>query len=61
METNIEVKSIRKTGRILHIGIQKDSTTMHHLTSNMDNLEKFAREHYLMKRNNEDIYLIVRE
>lgn len=29
------------------------------LTTNMDLLEKFARENYLMKRPNEDLYVIV--
>jgi len=29
------------------------------LTTNTDNLEKFAREKHLMKRDNEDIYLII--
>jgi cell division protein FtsB len=31
---------------------------MNELQSNDDNLEKFAREHYLMKRKDEDIYII---
>lgn len=31
------------------------------LTSNPETLEKFAREKYLMKRDNEDIFVIVRE
>lgn len=41
--------------------IKKDSTSIYNLTSNLDNLERFAREHYLMKRDDEDIYLIVRD
>ena len=28
---------------------------------NRDNLEKFAREQYLMKKENEDIFIIVKE
>ena len=31
------------------------------LLGNRDNLEKFAREQYLMKRENEDIFIIVKE
>ena len=30
------------------------------LTSNLQNLEKYARETYLMKKRNETIYLIIR-
>ncbi|MEI6764340.1 MAG: septum formation initiator family protein [Bacteroidota bacterium] len=31
------------------------------LTSNVQNLEKYARETYLMKKKNETIYLIIRD
>jgi len=31
------------------------------LTSNREKLEKFAREKYLMKRDNEDVFVIVRQ
>lgn len=41
--------------------IKKDSTALHQLQTDLNTLEKFARERYLMKRDNEDIYLIVRE
>jgi len=32
---------------------------MKELLSNKDNLEKFAREQYLMKNKNEDIFVIL--
>jgi len=41
--------------------IQRDSIQLYELKTNNDNLEKYAREHYLMKRANEDIYVIVDE
>jgi cell division protein DivIC len=41
--------------------IRKDSTALSELMTNQNTLEKFAREKYLMKKDNEDIYLIVRE
>ncbi len=41
--------------------IKKDSTTLHQLFSDKQNLIQFAREQYLMKRDNEDIYMIVKE
>ena len=40
--------------------IKKDKQRSEDLLSD-DNLERFARENYLMKRDNEDIYLIIRE
>jgi len=41
--------------------IRKDSIAALELMTNMDNLERFAREKYLMKRDNEDIFLIIKE
>lgn len=38
--------------------IRQDSTRMNELRTDNDNLEKFAREQYLMKRENEDIFII---
>ena len=36
-------------------------TKLNELQSNEKNLEKFAREQYLMKKDNEDIYIITEE
>lgn len=41
--------------------IREDSISMHELMSDTTLLEKFGREKYLMKRDDEDIYLIVKE
>jgi len=44
---------------------QKESAKVHQdldeLTSNKQKLEKFAREKYLMKKENEDVFVIVKE
>jgi cell division protein DivIC len=37
--------------------IKQVTEKMHQLTTNKEELEKFAREHYLMKKKNEVIYL----
>lgn len=39
--------------------IQLDSARLIELKSSPENLEKFAREQYLMKKENEDIFIIV--
>ena len=39
--------------------IEEDKRKMEELLSSRENLEKFAREQYLMKRANEDIFVIV--
>jgi cell division protein FtsB len=44
---------------------QKETTKVHQdldeLTSNKEKLEKFAREKFLMKKENEDVFVIVKE
>jgi cell division protein DivIC len=44
---------------IERIGI--DSARLIELRSSPENLEKFAREQYLMKKDNEDIFVIIEE
>lgn len=40
---------------------EKVSKDLEELTSNPQQLEKFAREKYLMRKDNEDVYVVVRE
>jgi hypothetical protein len=42
-------------------GIREDSIALQKLIYDTSSLEKYARETFLMKRENEDIYLIVEE
>ena len=41
--------------------IASSKSDMQNLATNPKNLEKFAREKYLMKKDNEDIFVIVEE
>jgi cell division protein FtsB len=41
--------------------INEDSERLEELKSNSANLEKFAREKYLMKKPNEDIFIVVED
>ena len=41
--------------------IKADRKTANELKTNINNLEKFAREKYLMKKDGEDLYLIIPE
>jgi cell division protein DivIC len=41
--------------------IRHDSARLDELRTDAENLEKFAREQYLMKKENEDIFVIVDE
>ena len=49
---SLEIENIKKEKEIIQI---KEKTKQ--LTTNKFALEKFAREHYLMKKNNEVIYV----
>jgi cell division protein FtsB len=47
--------------KIYYIGkISQDSAKLKELKTDKKNLEKFAREQYLMKKKNEDIFIIVK-
>jgi cell division protein DivIC len=41
--------------------IVRDSTRLHELTTDRENLEKYAREQFLMKRPNEDVFVVIEE
>lgn len=41
--------------------IEQNKIDMDELMSDPEHLEKYAREHYLMKRDNEDIFLFVED
>ncbi len=41
--------------------ISKSKNDMNELKTNPANLEKFAREKYLMKKDNEEIFVIVKD
>lgn len=41
--------------------ISEDSRRLNELKTDRDNLEKFAREQYFMKKENEDVFVIIEE
>jgi cell division protein FtsB len=41
--------------------IKENNRKFEELKTNSENLEKFAREEYFMKKDNEDVYIIVKE
>jgi len=44
-----------------NVEIERTKDQLHELSSDTELLEKFARERYLMKRDNEDIFVLVPE
>lgn len=56
-----ELRTLKKEKKFFQKEIEKDSTLYHDLFEDDENLEKFAREKYKMKKPNEDIFLIIEE
>lgn len=56
-----ELHKVQKERQFYLDEIDRDTRTYMEVVSSMDRLEKMAREKYQMKRDNEDIYLIVYE
>ncbi len=54
---NKEIEEIEDNIKYYKTEIKKDSASIKHLKNN-DRVEKYAREKYYMKRENEDIYII---
>ncbi len=56
-----KINTLTKEKEYYQKKIVEDKRKIQELLSNRDNLEKFAREQYLMKNSNEDIFIIVDE
>jgi hypothetical protein len=56
-----ELNGLRKELKFYHDQAQKDSIELSRLMGDSLELEKLGREKYLMKRDSEDIYIIVRK
>ena len=58
---NLEYKELMDEKEYYLDKIEEDRNRIDELKTNDENLEKFAREQYLMKKENEDIFVIVEE
>ena len=54
-----EIEDLKKQKNYYRDEIEKDSVALFNLTNNQETQEKFAREKYLMKKENEDIIVII--
>ena len=60
-EYHQQVNDLKKERDFYKAETDKVSKDLDELTSNPEKLEKFAREKYLMKKENEDVFVIVKE
>ncbi len=53
-----KISSLEKEKAQMVVEIEQDKRKMEELQSNRENLEKFAREQYFMKRDDEEIFIV---
>jgi cell division protein FtsB len=58
-EYRTQVNKLKKERDFYKAQTDQVTKELNELTSNRQQLEKFAREKYLMKKDNEDVYLVV--
>lgn len=56
-----KIKQLEKEIEYYNNLIENDKQRIHELQSDDRNLEKFAREQFLMKKDNEDIFIVTEE
>jgi cell division protein DivIC len=61
MKMSGEIRQLEEDRHYYLEEIRKDSSRFHELTTDKDNLEKYAREQFLMKKQNEDVFVVVEE
>lgn len=55
-----QIKDIQTQIELYQQQIEEDKEKLNELQSNSDDLEKFARENYFMKKENEEIFIIAK-
>lgn len=58
IDSDREIRSLNKQIEFYRNKTEADKAKLHELQSDKDNLEKFARENYLMKKENEEVFVI---
>lgn len=53
------LEELQKERKFYRDEIRKDSTLLREITTDTAKLEKFARERYLMKKEGEDVFLMI--
>lgn len=56
-----EISELEQDKKYYREQIVRDSIRLQELTTNRENLEKFAREQYYMKKKNEEIFVVIDE
>ncbi|HZJ80242.1 MAG TPA: septum formation initiator family protein [Dysgonamonadaceae bacterium] len=58
IDSDREIRSLKNQIEFYRKKIDEDKMKLHELQSDKENLEKFARENYFMKKENEEVFII---
>lgn len=58
LKYNLEISDLKDQVKYYNDKIETDKRKLNELKSDKDNIEKFARENYKMKKENEEIFII---
>ncbi len=61
VSSRVKLQLLKNEQQYYREEIEKTKESIHDLTTNVESLEKFAREHHHMKKENEDLYLVITE
>ena len=60
-QNKLDLWEMQDEKEYFHVEIERTKEDLKELTSDMNNLERFAREKYLMKLDNEEVFVFVKE
>ena len=58
LRMNNEFKQLKEQQEFYKAEIEKDSIKVYNLNNNPEEQERFARERFLMKKDNEDVFIV---
>ena len=58
IDSDREIRSLKSQIEFYRKKIEEDKAKLYELQSDKENLEKFARENYYMKKENEEVFII---
>ena len=61
ISSRMKLQQLKEEQQYYRDQIEDTKAAIHDLTTNMESLEKFAREHHHMKKDDEDLYLVIYE
>lgn len=61
IEQKAEIRELKRQTEFYQKEIEATKKSLHDLSTNYQTMENYARENFLMKKDNEDIFLVINE